>query len=100
MTDKNTQKLGYKIFKAYKAQVCTDGWKCTWGMPTLCVMDSGPGFRNTCVEEASKIGVKVQHSSAFNPSSQSAVEWGVGSLKHLLKRFGSLTQLQIHEVVF
>ena len=37
---------------------------------------------------------------AYNPSSQSAVEKGVGSLKHLLKMGGSMNQLQIHELDF
>ena len=48
-------------------------WGCTLGMPILCVVDSGPGFRNTFAEETSKLGVRLQHSSAYNPSSQPAV---------------------------
>ena len=45
-------------------------------MPTLCVEDSGPGFLNTFAEEAGKLGqleLMVEHSSAYNPSSQAAV---------------------------
>ena len=37
-------------------------------MPVLCLMDSGPVFWNTFVEEACKLGVKVQHNSAYTRS--------------------------------
>ena len=68
-----------------------------------CYVDDGLGFRNTFSQEAAKLGVRVEHSSTYNSSSQAPVETGVGvgSLKSLLKRCGSLTQLllQIHEMV-
>ena len=46
-------------------------------------------------EECLKLGVKVEHSSAYNPSSQSAVEISIGNLKHLLKRTSHMNQLQL-----
>ena len=57
----------------------------TYGFPMTLVADSGPSFRNRFEEECAKLGVRVEHSSAYNPSSQSAVERSVGNLKHLLK---------------
>ena len=53
-------------------------WERTWGMPTLCVQDNGPGFLKTFAVEAGKLRVRVEHSSANNPSSQASVEWGGG----------------------
>ena len=64
------------------------------------VSDSGPAFRNKVEEECAKLGVRVEHSSAYNPSSMSEVERAVGSLKHLLKRTSSMSQLQLAEMVF
>ena len=61
-------------------------------MSVLCLVDRSPGFKNTFTKEASKLGVYVEHSSAYNPSSQSAVEKRVGNLKHLLKRCGLMKQ--------
>ena len=69
-------------------------------MPTFCTTDSGPSFRNTFAEKAVKLGVRLEHNSAYNPGSQTAVKTGVGRLKHLLKICGLLTQLQIHKVFF
>ena len=46
------------------------------------------------------MGVRVEHSSANDPSSQSGVECSVGSLKHLLKRSANMNQLQFSEMVF
>ena len=51
--------------------------------------------------EAGKLRVRVEHSSANNPSSQASVEWGggVGSLKHLLKRYDTTVDPVIGEKV-
>ena len=57
-------------------------WGCIWGMPTFCTTDSGPSFRNTFAEKAVKLGVRLEHNSAYNPVSQAAVKTGVGRLKH------------------
>ena len=46
------------------------------------------------------MGVRVEHSSLYNPGSQSGVERSIGSLKHLLKRSANMNQLQISEMVF
>ena len=60
-------------------------WSASYRFPLLLLADSYPTFWNNFVEECSKMGVRVEHSSAYNPSSQSGVERSVGSLKHLLK---------------
>ena len=64
------------------------------------VSESGPAFRNKFEEECAKLGVRVEHSSAYNPSSMSEVERAVGSLKHLLKRTANMCQLQLSEMAF
>jgi len=64
------------------------------------VADSGPAFRNRFEDECAKLGVRVEVSSAYNPSSMSEVERAVGSLKHLLKRTAHMSQLQLSEMVF
>ena len=46
------------------------------------------------------MGVRLEHSSAYNSSSQSTVERSTGNLKHLLKRSSYMNQLQISECVF
>ena len=45
--------------------------------PMTLVCDSGPSFCSRFSEECLKLGVRVEHSSAYNPSSQSAVERSV-----------------------
>ena len=45
------------------------------------VSDFGPAFRKRFVEEWAKLGAWVEHSSAYNPSSQSGVERSVGNEK-------------------
>ena len=62
--------------------------------------DSGPSFRSKFEDEALKMGVRVEHSSAYNPSSMSQVERSIQSLKHLLKRSSHMTQLQISKCIF
>ena len=64
------------------------------------VADSGPSFRNRFAEECLKLEVRLEHSSAYNSSSQSTVERSIGNLKHLLKRSSHMNQLQISECVF
>ena len=75
-------------------------WSASFGFPMTLVSDSGPVFRNRFEEECAKLGVRVEHSSAYNPSSMSEVQRSVGSLKHLLKRSANMNQLQLSEMVF
>ena len=75
-------------------------WCAQFGAPMICVSDNGPSFRNKFEEECLKMGIKVEHSSAYNSSSMSEVERAVGSLKHLLKRGMHMSQLQLSEMVF
>ena len=37
-------------------------------MKTFTVSDSGPAFRNKFEEECKKMGIRTEHSSAYNPS--------------------------------
>ena len=53
-------------------------WSACWGKPFEILADSGPGFRHTFEEEATKLGIIVRHSSGYNSSSQSTVERCVG----------------------
>ena len=71
-------------------------WSANFGF----LMTLGPSFRNKFEEECLKLGVKVEHSSAYNSSFQSAVERSIGNLKHLLKRTSHMNQLQLSECVF
>ena len=70
-------------------------WSANFGFPMTIVADSGPVFRNNFEEECAKMSMRVEHSSAYNPSSQSGVERSVGSLKHLLKRSANMNKLQL-----
>ena len=62
-------------------------------------MTLGPSFRNKFEEECLKHGVKVENLSAYNLSSQSAVERSIENLKHLLKRSSHMNHLQLSECV-
>ena len=76
-------------------------WSSSFGyFPMTLVCDSGPSFCSRYSKECLRLGVRVEHSSAYNPSSQSAVERSVQSLKHLLKRSARMNQLLISECVF
>ena len=75
-------------------------WSANFGFPMTLVADSSPSFRNKFKEECLKLGVKVEHSSAYNSSSQSAVKRSIENLKHLLKRTSNMNQLQLSECVF
>ena len=75
-------------------------WSSFWGRPFEILADSGPGFRNTFKEEASKLDITVRYSIGYNSSSQFNVERCVGQLKTMLKKCGPLSQLQIHELVY
>ena len=75
-------------------------WSANFGFPMTIVADSGPVFRNNFEEECAKMSMRVEHSSAYNPSSQSGVERSVGSLKHLLKRSANMNKLQLSDMFF
>ena len=49
-------------------------WCAQYGAPMACVSDNGPAFRNKFEEECKKMGIRTEHSSAYNPSSMSEVE--------------------------
>ena len=58
-------------------------WRANFGFPMTLVSDSWPAFRYKFDNEWAKIGVHGEHSSVYNPSSQSGIERLVGSLKNL-----------------
>ena len=70
-------------------------------MPYSAKSDSGPAFRQTWEEELAKKGVRVIHSSCYNPASMGLVERSVRTLKEILSKHGNnLSQLQLAEMVF
>ena len=75
-------------------------WGATWGLPYIVKSERGPVFRAACEKRMAKFGVKLIHSSSYNPQSDGLVERGVRSLKHLLKGSGLLNQLQLQELVY
>ena len=80
---------------------CLRTWAAQFGLPYSAKSDSGPSFRSTWEEELGKLGVRVVHSSAYNPSSMGLVERSVRTLKEILKKHGNnLSQLQLSELVF
>ena len=48
--------------------------------------DYGPGFRKTCKEGLRELGIKLIHSSSYNPRSMGLAERSVRSIKNLLKK--------------
>ena len=60
----------------------------------------GPGFRKTCKDGLRELGIKLIHSSSYNPRSMGLAERSVRSIKNLLKKNKRLTQLELEELVF
>ena len=75
-------------------------WSALFGKPYRCKSDYGPGFRESLGKELKSLGIEMVHSSAYNPSSNAAVERRVRTLKELLNKCGPLTQLQLREMIF
>ena len=59
---------------------CLRTWSAQFGS------DSGPLFRLTWEEELAKLGVRVSHSSCYNPQSNGLVERSVRTLKEILAK--------------
>ena len=80
---------------------CLRTWSAQFGRPYTAKSDSGPAFRLTWEEELAKLGVRVSHSSCYNPQSNGLVERSVRTLKEILAKQGNnLSQLQLAEMVF
>ena len=76
-------------------------WAAQFGLPYTAKSDSGPSFRLTWKEELGKLGVRVIHSSAYNPSSNGLVERSVRTLKEIPAKHGNnLSHFQLSELVF
>ena len=58
-------------------------WSANYGMPYSAKSDSGPAFRQAWEEDLKKRGVRVIHSSCYNPSSMGLVERSVRTLKEI-----------------
>ena len=50
-------------------------WIAQYGRPLSLRLDSGLAFRDQFSETIAKMGVKVQHSSAYSPQSNSVANW-------------------------
>ena len=74
-------------------------WIAQFGRPISLRVDSGPGFRDRFGEELKKLGVMVQHSSAYSPQSNSHAERFVRTVKGILKKCGHLSQLELDEYI-
>ena len=55
-----------------------------WGRPFSTKADYGPGFRKTCKEGLKEMGIKLIHSSSYNPRSMGLAERSLRSIKNLL----------------
>ena len=69
-----------------------------YGRPLSLRVDSGPAFRDHFSDTMRKMGVKVQHSSAYSPQSNSKAKRFVHSTKNLLQKHGRMTQLELDEM--
>ena len=84
-----------------EAVKCLRNWSTHYGMPYIVKSDGGPAFRDAWETELKKRGVKIAHSSCYNPQSMGLVERSVQTLKGILNKEGNnLSQLQIAELVF
>ena len=48
---------------------CVRGWTARWGRPFSAKAYYGPGFCKTCKEGLRELGIKLIHSSSYNPRS-------------------------------
>ena len=62
--------------------------------------DSGPAFRQAWEEELEKMGGQVLHSSAYNAQSMGMVDMSMRTLKEILKKNNSLSQLELSEMIY
>ena len=75
------------------------GWTALYGRPLEIHVDSGPAFRNSFSEGLASMGIRVNHSSAFSPQSNSHAERLVRSCTNILQKHQKLSQLQIDEMM-
>ena len=55
-------------------------------MPYAIKVDSGPAIQVVFEKELEELGVKVMHSSAYQPQSQGLVELSIKTLKEILDK--------------
>ena len=75
------------------------GWTALYGRPLEIRVDSGPAFRSSFTEGLAGMGIRVNHSSAYNPQSNSHAERLVRSCTNILQKHQKLSQLQIDEMM-
>ena len=100
------QQSGFgKVFKtrnktSSEAIKAIRNWVSMYGRPTQLRVDAGPAFREGFIEELRKMGIKVTHTSAYSPQSNSHAERFVRTLKNILKKCGSnISQLELDEYI-
>ena len=69
-------------------------------MPYEVKSDNGASFRQTYEEDIDKLGVRVLHSSAYNNLSMRLLERSVSTLKEILRKNNSLTQVELKEHIY
>ena len=74
-------------------------WIAQYSRPFSLRVDSGPAYRDRCEEVLKKLGVAVQHSSAYSPQSYSMAKRFVRTTKDLLKKNWQLNQIELDELV-
>ena len=72
-------------------------WTALYGRCLEIRTDSGPAFRSGFAEGLKGMGIKLNHSSAYSPQSNSHAERFVRSCKNILQKNQRLNQLQLDE---
>ena len=78
----------------------THKWCFTYGLPHAVRSDDGPAFRKGFTDYLKGLGIKHNHSSAYNPSSNGLAERGVRQLKDVLKKVAKPSAEQLREIIF
>ena len=74
-------------------------WTALYGRCLEIRLDSGPAFRSSFTAGLKGMGIKLNHSSAYSPQSNSHAERFVRSSKNILQKNQKLNQLQSDEMM-
>ena len=74
-------------------------WTALYGRCLEIRVDSGPAFRSSFAEGLKGMGIKLNHSSAYSPQSNSHAERFVRSCKDIIQKNQHLNQLQLNEMI-
>ena len=95
-----------KVFKTAnqstkEAMRCVREWLALYGMPYAIKADFSPSIRLTFEKELEEHEVKVIHSSAYHPQSQTLVKRSIKTLKEIIDKNGKkLSQLFLNECLY